>query len=163
MIHPRLVSLRPATPGDEPFLRQLFASTRLEFQFLGDPGQLEALLNMQFNLQRQQYEAGYPDAEDNIIFCDGQPVGRFFVSDGDQQFTLVDVALLPESRNLGIGRWLIEALLERAAAAQKPVRLHVSKMNPARRLYERLGFSVVDEDGMYFEMICEPAIEKRED
>jgi hypothetical protein len=51
------------------FLRQLYASTRLEFQFLGDPGQLEALLNMQFNLQRQQYEAGYPDAEDNIIFC----------------------------------------------------------------------------------------------
>lgn len=158
MIASNSVSLRPATPDDESFLRSVFAGTRMhEFSFLADQSQLDALIDMQFNLQRQQYAAGYPDAEHNIILCDGQPVGRLFVAEGDEQFVLVDIALLPDSQNRGIGKLLIEALLARAAAAQKKVQLHVFKSNPAGRLYARLGFSIVNEDGMYFEMICEPA------
>lgn len=149
------VSLRLATPDDEAFLLELFGSTRIdEFKFLADATQLEALVRMQFNLQRQQYEAGYPKAEHNIILRDGQPVGRLFVDEGEREITLVDVALVPECRNDGIGRYLIEQLLARAAAAKKPVRLHVVKSNPARRLYERLGFQQVSEDGVYVEMLC---------
>lgn len=152
------VSVRLANPDDEAFLLKLFASTRIdEFKFLdGDAGQLDALMRMQFNLQRQQYDAGYPDAEHNIILRYGQPIGRLFVNEGQREFSLVDVALLPEWRNSGIGSSLLEKLLVRAAAANKAIRLHVVKTNPARRLYERLGFSIVGEDGMYFEMLCEP-------
>lgn len=151
-----LVSLRLATSDDEPFLLRLFGSTRIdEFKFLdADAAQLEALIKMQFNLQRQQYEAGYPDAEHNIILYDGQLSGRIFIDEGEREITLVDVALLPEYRNNGVGRYLLDQLLDRAAAARKPIRLHVAKANPARRLYERVGFSIVDEDGMYFEMLC---------
>jgi len=156
MISSGLVSLRPATTDDELFLRKLFATTRIdEFKFLADPGQLEGLISMQFNLQRQQYEAGYPGADHNIILQNGQPIGRLLVDEGEREVTLVDVALLPECRNLGIGRYLLDQLLTRAASAQKAIRLHVVKTNPARRLYERLGFSIVGEDGMYFEMLCE--------
>jgi len=155
MSNSELVSLRSATPDDEGFLLKLFGSTRIdEFKFLADVNQIDALIGMQFNLQRQQYEAGYPDAEHNIILHDGQPIGRIFVDEGEREIALVDVALIPEFRNQGIGRYLLDQLLARAAAVKKPVRLHVSKLNPARRLYERLGFSVVSEDGMYFEMIC---------
>src|SRR5262245_31135191 len=83
------VSLRPATADDEAFLRKLFTSTRIdEFKFLADPGQLDALISMQFNLQRQQYAAGYPDADHNIILQDGQPIGRLFVNEGEREFTL---------------------------------------------------------------------------
>jgi len=155
MSNSELVSLRSATPDDEGFLLKLFGSTRIdEFKFLADANQIDALIGMQFNLQRRQYEAGYPDAEHNIILRDGQPVGRIFVDEGEREIALVDVALVPEFRNKGIGRYLLDLLLARAAAVKKPVRLHVSKLNPARRLYERLGFSVVSEDGMYFEMVC---------
>jgi len=155
MSNSELVSLRSATPDDEGFLLKLFGSTRIdEFKFLADANQIDALIGMQFNLQRRQYEAGYPDAEHNIILSDGQPVGRIFVDEGEREIALVDVALIPEFRNKGIGRYLLDLLLARAAAVKKPVRLHVSKLNPARRLYERLGFSVVSEDGMYFEMVC---------
>jgi len=155
MSNSELVSLRSATPDDEGFLLKLFGSTRIdEFKFLADANQIDALIGMQFNLQRRQYEAGYPDAEHNIILSDGQPVGRIFVDEGAREIALVDVALIPEFRNKGIGRYLLDLLLARAAAVKKPVRLHVSKLNPARRLYERLGFSVVSEDGMYFEMVC---------
>jgi ribosomal protein S18 acetylase RimI-like enzyme len=153
------VNLRSATPDDEAFLLRLFGSTRIdEFSFLADAEQIDALIKMQFNLQRQQYEAGYPNAEHNIILHDGQPAGRLFVDEGEPEITLVDVALLPEYRNMGIGRYLLEQLLARAAAAKKPVRLHVMKLNPARRLYERLGFQQVGHDGMYFEMLCEPDV-----
>jgi len=155
MSNSELVSLRSATPDDEGFLLKLFGSTRIdEFKFLADANQIDALIGMQFNLQRRQYEAGYPDAEHNIILSDGQPVGRIFVDESEREIALVDVALIPEFRNKGIGRYLLDLLLARAAAVKKPVRLHVSKLNPARRLYERLGFSVVSEDGMYFEMVC---------
>ncbi|HJZ81628.1 MAG TPA: GNAT family N-acetyltransferase [Pyrinomonadaceae bacterium] len=158
------VSLRPATADDEAFLRKLFTSTRIdEFKFLADPGQLDALISMQFNLQRQQYAAGYPDADHNIILQDGQPIGRLFVNEGEREFTLVDVALLPECRNRGIGRYLLDQLLAKARIAEKAVRLHVVKMNPARHLYERLGFSIIGEDGLYFEMICEAGTRARKD
>jgi len=152
------VSLRPATEADEDFLFELFASTRRdEFKvLLADEAQLEALVKMQFNLQRRQYEAGYPEADHKIILRDGQPIGRLFVDESDREFTLVDIALLPEHRNSGIGTYLIQQLLSRAANKEKPVRLHVVKSNPARRLYERLGFSLASEDGVYLEMLCEP-------
>jgi len=136
MISSGSVSLRPATPDDEPFLRRLFASTRSdEFKFLADPSQLEALISMQFNLQRQQYESGYPGADHSIILQNGQPIGRLFVHEGEREVTLVDIALLPECRNCGIGRYLLDQLLTKAASAQKAIRLHVVKTNPARRLY----------------------------
>src|SRR5213075_2413637 len=91
-----LVSLRSATPDDEGFLLRLFGSTRIdEFKFLADANQIDALIRMQFNLQRQQYEAGYPGAEHNIILHDGQPIGRIFVDEGEREIALVDVALMP--------------------------------------------------------------------
>ena len=139
------MSLRPATEADEDFLFELFASTRMdEFKFLlADETQVE------------QYDAGYPEADHRIILRDGQQIGRLFVDESDVEFTLVDVALLPEQRNSGLGMYLIQQLLRRAADKGKRVRLHVLKSNPARRLYERLGFSRVAEDGMYFEMLWE--------
>jgi ribosomal protein S18 acetylase RimI-like enzyme len=151
------VSLRAATPDDGEFLRELFASTReIEFQFL-DPIQREAIVSMQFNLQRQQYDAGYPDAEHSIITCEAKPIGRLFIDESDREITLVDIALLPAFRNQGIGRHLLEQLLTRATLAKKPVRLHVFKTNPARGLYTQLGFVEVGEDGMYLEMLREPS------
>jgi ribosomal protein S18 acetylase RimI-like enzyme len=113
---------------------------------------------MQFNLQRQQYEAGYPQAEHSIILLEGRPIGRWFVDESDREITLVDVALLPAFRNLGLGTHLLQQLLDRARTARKPVRLHVFKTNPAMGLYQRLGFSKVGEEGMYLEMLCQPGV-----
>ena len=100
MSNSELVSLRSAAPDDEGFLLKLFGSTRIdEFKFLADANQIDALIGMQFNLQRRQYEAGYPDAEHNIILHAGQPIGRIFVDEGEREIALVDVALVPEFRN----------------------------------------------------------------
>ena len=147
------ISLRAATPEDTAFLLAVFTSTRDEFRSLiPDEGQLAALMSMQFNLQRRQYQDGYPHGQDHIILKRGQPVGRMLINESERTITLVDIALLPEHRNEGIGRQLLDDLLSR----KKPVTLHVLKTHRARNLYERLGFRKVGEDSMYDEMICEP-------
>jgi ribosomal protein S18 acetylase RimI-like enzyme len=154
---PTEITLRPATAEDEAFLLKLFASTRDDFKMLiADENQLAVLVSMQFNFQRQQYQDGYSDGEDNIILSNGQPIGRMFISEGDRTTTLVDIALLPEYRNAGIGGRLLDELLKSAAEKGKSVTLHVFKANPARHLYERLGFRDRSEDSMYYEMIYEP-------
>lgn len=151
------ITLQLAKAEDTDFLLKLFASTRDEFRMLiADESQLTALLSMQFNFQRQQFRDGYPDSKDHLVLLNDEPIGRILVDESDNMITLIDVALLPEYRNQGIGRQLLNNLIEQARGAQKAVILHVIKTNPARNLYERLGFRHVSEDGMYYEMIFEP-------
>jgi ribosomal protein S18 acetylase RimI-like enzyme len=151
------LTLRLATAEDTAFLQELFASTRDEFKkLITDESQLAALMNMQFSFQRQQYQEGYPDGQDQIIISNDRPVGRLFTSEDERTITLVDIALLLEYRGQGIGRQLVDDLLARARRVNKTVVLHVLKTNRARNLYDRLGFRIAGEDSMYYEMIREP-------
>jgi|SRR2546428_2834346 len=151
------VKLRPATADDEPFLRELYASTRAhELSILDcDERQKLAFIEMQFNAQNQQYQMSYPEAENSLIVSDERSIGRMIVNESDE-LTLVDIALLPEYRGRGIGSRLISALLAQASATGKPVLLHVLRYNRASQLYTRLGFSMIGEDGMYFHMKWTP-------
>jgi ribosomal protein S18 acetylase RimI-like enzyme len=151
------VSIRPATQDDDAFLMELFASTRPEFSLLNLPeSQMQALMSMQFNAQRQQYNAAYPQVQSSIVLQGEDRVGRILVDRAEQEITLVDIALLPEYRNDGIGSKLLRDLLAEASAAKIPVRLHVFQTNPALRLYERLGFTRVNDQSAHVEMIFQP-------
>jgi ribosomal protein S18 acetylase RimI-like enzyme len=153
------VTLRATTPDDRSFLLTVFASTRAdELAALGwDPAQSEAFIQMQFCAQQQNYSARYPAAENSIILLGERPIGRMLVERTEQAIDLVDIALLAEHRGSGIGSFLICGLLDEARAARKSVRLAVYKLNPAVRLYERLGFSLIAEDAVYSEMAWAPA------
>jgi ribosomal protein S18 acetylase RimI-like enzyme len=152
------VTLRPATPEDEAFLYDLYSSTRAEeVAAWGWPAaQKEMFLKMQFNAQRQSYHARYSAADHSIILVDGREAGRLMVDRSDSQILLVDIALLPDYRGAGIGGALIGDLLSEARRSNKPIRLHVTKANRAARLYERLGFSRMGDDGVYYEMQWSP-------
>ena len=80
-----------------------------------------------------------------VIMIDGSVAGMLKVSTGENGVHLRTIILLPEYRNRGIGAGIIAGLLEQAAAAGLPVRLQVLKGNYARRLYERLGFRMMEE------------------
>ena len=155
-----LLSSRPAAAADDPFLLKLFASTRAEELALLNfsEQQKEAFIKMQFEAQRR----GYPPADHQIIFFRDRPVGRTLVKRSDDGFQLIDISLLPDARNAGIGEHLITELQNEAAALGKPVKLHVMTTNPARRLYERLGFKRIEEQSanagaqVYLEMIWTP-------
>ena len=132
------LNLRPATPDDEPFLLEVYASTRIdELAGLGwNDDQKQAFIKIQF-LAR---ERSYPRVDDRIILLDGRAVGRMLVDRNEAEILLRDIALLTEYRNTGIGSRLINDLMQEAAAAGKPIKLHVVSSSPAVRLYERLGF-----------------------
>ena len=142
--------LREATPADEPFLLEVYASTRLEElePFGWDDNQKQAFIKMQFMAR----EKTYPRADSRIILLNGQPVGRMLVDRGEATILLRDIAILTEYRNVGIGSQLIKDLMKEATVAAKPITLHVVSTSPAVRLYERLGFRRIDNGAAYLEM-----------
>jgi ribosomal protein S18 acetylase RimI-like enzyme len=152
------IGLRPAIAADEPFLYRVYASTREEELQLFDwnDDQKTAFLTMQFNSQRSSYRQGFPGYD--VISIGEQPVGRLFVHRGTDAIRVVDLGLLPESRNQGIGGALLNAVLDEAAEARTSIRLHVESSNRAVRLYERLGFRPFGINGIHVEMEWAPRI-----
>lgn len=151
MIIPGGVSLRPAVDSDRDFLRTLFASTReLELAFL-PPGAAirEFFINSQFDAQRQAYRQAFPAADDQIIEIETAAAGRLCLDRSPEALHLVDISLLPEYRNRGIGSALLRALLAEAAERGASLSLNVAMANPAQHLYQRLGFRTVSSDGVY--------------
>jgi ribosomal protein S18 acetylase RimI-like enzyme len=151
---PAGVSLRPVRDDDEAFLYQVFAATREEelAPLDWDDAQKTAFLRMQYMAQHRSYRPTFPDADYLVILRDGRPAGRFYLHRGANEFHVIDIALLPEHRRVGIGSNLLRDLLAEADQAGLPVRLHVEHNNPARRLYERLGFTRIGDTGVYFHM-----------
>jgi len=118
------------------------------------PVQQQAFLRSQFNLQAQGYAVQFPDADHVIVLFDGEPVGRVMVDrTSEAEIRGVDIAILPGSRNAGVGTFLIGNLLDEAKAAAKPFRIQVEKMNQrAERLYDRLGFARTAETDTHIAM-----------
>ncbi len=151
---PPTATLRPVVPGDEEFLYRTYASTRTE-ELAPVPwteAQKAAFLRMQFGAQSRDYAANYPHAAFLVILVDGAPAGRLYVDRRQDELLIVDIALLPEHRGGGVGGAILRDLLAEAAAARKPVRIHVEHMNPALHLYERLGFRPIGDQGVYLLM-----------
>lgn len=142
-----VVSLRNEMPEDEAFLFAVYASTReAELAMTGwDEAACTAFLNMQFRAMRVGYRGSFPNAEFSIVLFNGSPVGRLVVDRGVVEVCVVDVALLPASRNQGIGTTLMRHLLAEVESSGKPVRLRVQKGSPANRFYQRLGFKQIEE------------------
>lgn len=160
-----ILSLRPATAADQEFLAGVFASTRAdELQALAwNPIQAEMFIKIQHNAQQLSYSLSYPEAENNIILHDGQPIGRMLIDRSDQAIHLVDIAILPDYRNQGVGSELIGRLLAEGTTRGREVVLSVFHTNPAIHLYGRLGFSKVDEESLYWKMRWLPEHEPAKD
>ena len=146
------IVLRPITPEDDSFLARLYASTReQELAVTNWSDEQKALFcRMQFNAQTTDYQRNYPDASFDIIERNGVAAGRLLVLREDEKIHVIDIALLPEHRGAGIGTKFLRELQQEARAAGKKLSIHVELFNPARQLYERLGFKQVEEKGVYF-------------
>ena len=154
----RTIRARPVSPDDDALLRRVFASTRdAELSLIDwDAGQKDAFLRMQFDAQRRHYQEHYPGASFQVVLVDGAPAGRLSIARWPEEVRVVDIALLPEYRNIGVGTVLLRRILCEAGAEGKRVTVHVDRVNPARRLYERLGFSSTTDDGVHILMTWLP-------
>lgn len=150
-----LVGMRAATASDEPFLFELYGTTRDEERRVAqwEPAAWEAFLRQQFRAQRDHARLRYPAALEQIV-CrqdgEGDAIGRLYVDRAGEAIHVIDIALLPQQRGRGIGTALIGALQREAGAQGRAVTLFVSVMNPAaRRFYDRLAFAPIDQGGVY--------------
>lgn len=136
---------------DDPFLFEVYASSRQEEVSLWgwtDEQRLQ-FLHMQFHCQQRSYQLQYPHLEIKIILLDSIAVGRILTDMTSPEIVIVDITLLSQFRNKGIGTALLTELQEEAATVGKSIRLSVFRDNPARRFYQRLGFQPVGGDQLY--------------
>jgi GNAT superfamily N-acetyltransferase len=153
-----LINLRTVTEGDNDFLLSVYASTRADEMARVDwnTEQKEAFLRMQFNAQSQFYIENYPGAEFQVITLNDQPVGRLYIHRRENEIRIMDIALLPGYRNLGIGSALLQDILDQGKNLNLPVTIHVEQFNPALRLYQRMGFRQKEDKGVYLLMEWSP-------
>jgi ribosomal protein S18 acetylase RimI-like enzyme len=153
------VHLRPARDADRAFLVELYASTREEelAQVGWDPGAKRAFVEQQFTAQDAHYRGNYPGATLDVIEVDGSPAGRLYVHRGPSDIRIMDIALAPAFRGRGIGTQLLRDLMAEADASGRKLSIHVEANNPARSLYDRLGFRPAGEHGVYVLMERPPS------
>lgn len=150
--------LRATCAEDRDFLLRVYASTRAEELALTDwdEAQKRAFLAQQFEAQHHHYQTHYQGARFDLILLDSEPVGRLYVARWREEIRIMDIALLPDYRNRGIGGGLLRDLLAEAAATSRRLTIHVERYNPALRLYRRLGFDPVGETGVYLLLALNP-------
>lgn len=148
-------ALRPETEADIAFLRRLYASTRWdELAPITDWSEAQklAFLDSQFALQRHHYLTYYSSTDCAVLEKYGIPAGRLYVDRQPNTLLVVDISLLPDWRGRGVGTALMEAVMGEARDAGKKVTVAVEKYNPAQRLYRRLGFREISDEGVYWFM-----------
>jgi ribosomal protein S18 acetylase RimI-like enzyme len=145
------ISLRPAEPGDEPVLLAIYGSAREAELAMTEwnEAQKREFVEQQFHAQDNYYRANYANASYHVILVDEQPAGRLYVARWPDEIRIMDIALLAAARRRGVGTHLLRELQSEAREARKPLRIHVERFNPALSLYERLGFRLVEDRGVY--------------
>ncbi|MFT3805457.1 GNAT family N-acetyltransferase [Arenimonas sp.] len=139
-------SLRPATPNDKVFCHELHWRTMRDY--------VEATWGWDEADQSQRFEAGFDPSRTEIIEQDGKPIGMLIVDRTTNPVRLLSIEISPEQQGLGYGAAIISRVVRESAG--KPVWLQVLKVNPAKALYERLGFVSIGETATHWQMLHGP-------
>jgi len=155
------ITLQPEAlaPEADSLAYRLFAVDKLaEFAAIGLPQpQAEELVQMQWRGRTLTYANQYPGAEDwTISLEDGTPIGRYLLQKTPQGLRMVDFAILPDWRGQGIGTQVLQKLIHSTSTSGAVFSLRVEKNNRALYLYKRLGFAIVSDDEISFEMEWKP-------
>jgi ribosomal protein S18 acetylase RimI-like enzyme len=120
------------------------------------PAQLDLLMRIQFAGQKQTYGLQYPDG-DRIVLVEGEPIGRIWLFHGAGVHQLVDIALMPEFQNRGIGSALVTEAIATARAAGVRLCCSVAANNRGSlSFHQRLGFRIDSQDGASYNLSVEP-------
>lgn len=158
-------ALRPASAADDDFLRRVYAGSRAdELALTGwDATQREDFVSMQYRAQAAHYQARWPDAQRSVIVAWQSGVahdaGRLWLDRRADTIHLLDIALLAVFRGQGIGTRCLQTLMQQAATSDRALTIYVEAGNPARRLYNRLGFVPVGQpQGVHQHMAWRPLV-----
>ena len=144
----RLFELRQALPDDCEFLFDTYKLTLREH--------VEWAWGWDEDFQRNGFWTHHPIRDFQMILVEGQRAGGLHVEVLPEQHFVRMIFLHPEFQRQGMGSLLLRQTYQQARDAGKPLYLKVIKSNPARRLYERLGFHLMDEDATTLTMCMRP-------
>jgi GNAT superfamily N-acetyltransferase len=114
---------------------------------------LERLGRYQPERSRARFREAFDPATMRLILVDGVFAGCVTLAIEADHMDLGQFYLMPERQGHGLGSRVLALLLAEADAQGLPVKLHVLKLSPAARLYERNGFLKTGEDewDVYYE------------
>ncbi len=104
------------------------------------------------DVERQHFHESFTLSGTSIISADGNDIGWMTVGRHADHIYLNEITIVAPWQGKGIGTILISELIEEARDRAVAVRLSTAKINPARRLYERLGFHIIGDHSFKFEM-----------
>jgi GNAT superfamily N-acetyltransferase len=144
------IALIPATPADRAFAERTYFQTQrwiIEelFGWRGD------------GIERAKFEQSYDEARAAIISVDGIEAGWMQVRRVPGVIELEGLYIVPAHQRAGTGTHVLKTLIEEADSRRCELKLSAARINPARRLYERLGFRVVREDDTKIHLMKPPA------
>lgn len=144
--------LRPASEADYEFLQALHGRTIKPY--------VVATWGWDDADQARRFRENFDPLHEQIVVVDGQDTGVLARELSAERLFLANLAIEPTHQGRGLGTEILRNLLAEAAAARVPVELQVLKVNPARRLYERLGFTVFAETTTHYRMRADPALDR---
>lgn len=140
---------RMARPEDMGFLWELHVLTMRDY--------VEQTWGWERLWQEENFRAKFDIAGLEILEIEGRPIGAMAVKEEAEQLFLRQIQIHPDWQRLGIGAALVTEVIARAGVRGLPLRLQVLKVNPARALYERMGFQHAGETGTHFLMHRPPS------
>ena len=143
-----MYTLRSATNDDYEFLYQLHRATMKAY--------IEVIWGWEESWQREYFQAKWDPTKRNIIQIEEDDAGVLVIENREGEYYLGLIEILPEYQGQGVGTAVIQDFIAAAQKQNLPATLHVLKSNhPARKLYQRLGFTIVAEEKHKYKMMNE--------
>ncbi len=139
------VTLRPATEADRDFLRSLHHACYRRW--------VEPIWGWDEADQDRRFDQAFSVAGRVIVELADKPIGSLKTSRDGRLLSVDDIEVAPRHQGRGIGSRLLRGVLAEADREGLPVRLRVLRTNPARRLYQRIGFTVERETATHVLMV----------
>jgi GNAT superfamily N-acetyltransferase len=143
------VAFRPALPKDFDYCERLY---------FAEMGRINRELKLDRELQAASFRRQWEVMQVRIITLDGADIGWLQSTTRDGTFFLGQLFVGASRQRRGIGTEAMHRLISEATRLHQAMTLGVVKTNPAKRLYDRLGFHVTHEDDRKFYMRREPDI-----
>lgn len=141
-------TLRQATEVDRGFLWSLQATAMRPH--------IETIWGWDEAQQRAMFVERWDPAPRQIIVVDGRDVGVVEIQRRADELYIDTLQIAVDAQNRGIGGAVLRDLIAEAHARGQPATLQTFISNPARRLYERLGFVAVGQNATHVQMRCDP-------
>jgi GNAT superfamily N-acetyltransferase len=141
------VALRAALDQDFDYCRCLY---------LGEMEWIIEELHLDRAAQEASFQQQWNRSQVRILVLESADIGWLQTLTQDGELFVAQMFVDRPFQRKGIGTEVMKRLIAEAARSNQIMRLNVVKINPARRLYERLGFYVTHEDDRKFYMKRNP-------